>query len=76
MLFSVQSLAGFGAVTAHPLIAIFVFVVSFLAALWLMGIENVESREPPVLRSRIPFIGHLISLFRYHNNYFTILRCV
>jgi len=76
MLFSIQSLSGVGAIAAHPWITTSILIVSLFITLWFMGIEDVEPREPPVVRSKLPFIGHMISLIRYHNNYFTILRYV
>lgn len=33
-----------------------------------------ESREPPVLPSRIPFIGHLIGMMRWQVGYMQMLR--
>lgn len=31
---------------------------------------SVDAREPPVLRPKIPFFGHIISLFREQTNMF------
>ena len=76
MLFSLHSLAGFSVIGSHLWLTIFALGVLSLLALWLMGIEDVESREPPVVRSGIPFIGHMISLLRYQNHYFDMIRCV
>jgi hypothetical protein len=76
MLFSLQSLAGFSAIGTHLWLTIFVLGVLSLFALWLLGFEDVESREPPVVRSRIPLIGHMISLLRYQTHYFDMIRCV
>lgn len=33
-----------------------------------------ENREPPVLASRIPFIGHLIGMLRWQVGYMQMLR--
>jgi hypothetical protein len=76
MLFSLQSLEGFSAIGSHLWLTIFVLGVFSLLALWLMGIEDVESREPPAVRSRIPLIGHMLSLLRHQTYYFDMIKCV
>jgi hypothetical protein len=60
----------------YPILITFSIAVATIVALWLLGIEDVEPQEPPVLRPKIPFIGHMIGLLSHHNNYFTMLRFV
>ena len=36
----------------------------------------VDPREPPLVRSRIPFFGHFIGLLRYGTDYYVQLQCV
>ncbi|KAE8450494.1 hypothetical protein EG329_006224 [Mollisiaceae sp. DMI_Dod_QoI] len=31
---------------------------------------ELDPREPPILKPKIPYIGHIIGLFRYHGAYF------
>lgn len=31
---------------------------------------QLDPREPPILKPRIPYIGHIIGLLRYHTAYF------
>ena len=35
---------------------------------------NLTRQEPPLLKPRIPLIGHIIGLMKYEATYFTILR--
>lgn len=48
------------------------------AALWYIlhyiYIPKQLSTEPPLLPSRIPYIGHIIGLLRYGTRYFEITR--
>jgi hypothetical protein len=76
MPYSAQSLADVLTKTIYPALIAFVFALISLLTLWFWGVEDVDPGEPPVVRSRIPFIGHMIGLLRHHNNYFTTLRCV
>ncbi|KUJ08300.1 cytochrome P450 [Mollisia scopiformis] len=54
------------------LIASVLGLVSF-GVIRLSCVEDVEPGEPPVVYSRIPFIGHMIGLLSQHNNYFTYI---
>ncbi|KAH7395512.1 cytochrome P450 [Cadophora sp. MPI-SDFR-AT-0126] len=45
-----------------------------IAAIWLLPREKLDSREPPLAKSRIPLVGHMINLLWYHNTYFSILH--
>ncbi|KAK4449078.1 cytochrome P450 [Podospora aff. communis PSN243] len=42
--------------------------------LHLLAIPNVEPREPPLVKPRIPLIGHIIGLIRYQAEYHMMLR--
>ncbi|KAH8655085.1 cytochrome P450 [Tricladium varicosporioides] len=74
MSFTARSLAGLLTSSAiYPaLAALIIALISFLT-LRFVGFEDVEPGEPPVVRSRIPFIGHMLGLLNHHNNYFTML---
>jgi len=77
MVFPTQSLAGLlTPIAIYPaLITLVIILVSFLP-LKFLGFEDVEPQEPPVVRSRMPLVGHLIGLLKHHNNYFTMLRYI
>lgn len=31
---------------------------------------DLDPREPPILKPRVPYIGHIIGLFTYHTGYY------
>lgn len=35
---------------------------------------NLAQQEPPLLKPRVPLIGHIIGLMRHEATYFSILR--
>jgi hypothetical protein len=35
-----------------------------------------DPREPPVIPHWLPYIGHVIGMFRHGAKYFTIIKCV
>ena len=37
---------------------------------------TLDPREPPLVRSKVPFIGHILGLITEESNYFTRLACV
>ncbi|PVH68262.1 cytochrome P450, partial [Cadophora sp. DSE1049] len=45
-----------------------------IASLWLLPREKLDPREPPLAKSRIPLLGHMINLLWYQNTYFSILH--
>lgn len=48
--------------------------VIFIIALYLhLRSPGHDPQEPPILRSRLPFFGHIIGLIRHHTHYFRIL---
>ena len=42
---------------------------------WLLHVEY-DSREPPVIHHKIPFIGHVIGMYRYGAKYVDIVKYV
>lgn len=48
------------------------FLSLVLLERWLRA--NPDPREPPVLRPRIPFVGHIIGLLTEGANYYKITR--
>ena len=41
-----------------------------------LSTQRTDPREPPLVKPRIPLIGHLVGLIRYQNEYFTRLGYV
>ena len=75
MLFTMQSFTSL--VKSNAVCSVFVALIVTsisLLVLWLLGFEDVQPKEPPVVRSQIPFIGHMLGLLKHHNNYFTKLK--
>ena len=48
-------------------------VIVYLSLVYLFG-PNYDPREPPVISSLVPFVGHILGLLRYGQRYFEILR--
>ncbi len=42
----------------------------------LHNVEVIDAKEPPLARSRIPIVGHMIGLLLHQSLYFDILRSV
>lgn len=57
-------------------IVIAVGILSGLFLLWRMADVSLDSREPPIVLSKLPFIGHILGMMRYQVGYFEILRSV
>ncbi|TVY26205.1 7-alpha-hydroxycholest-4-en-3-one 12-alpha-hydroxylase [Lachnellula hyalina] len=72
--YSTQSIVSFLTKSSWPAFIAFVVVLTSLLVLRFLGAKDVDPEEPPVVRPRIPFVGHMIGLLRHHNNYFTLLR--
>ena len=65
------------AIMASPvLIAIVVGILSILFFLWRKADASLDTDEPPIALSRVPFIGHIIGLIRYQVEYFEALWSV
>ncbi|PHH86722.1 hypothetical protein CDD83_9832 [Cordyceps sp. RAO-2017] len=47
--------------------------LTFLYYLYRQSIPELDSKEPPLMLPRIPFIGHLIGLVRNQSDYYTNL---
>lgn len=56
-----------------PAAAAFVLAVG-VAAFFNKGKGSCETREPPVLGSKIPLFGHLIGMLRWQVGYMQMLR--
>jgi hypothetical protein len=41
---------------------------------WQFLFNGLDPREPPEVRSRIPFVGHLLGMLWYKAEYVTVLR--
>ncbi|KJZ75729.1 hypothetical protein HIM_04886 [Hirsutella minnesotensis 3608] len=48
-------------------------LISFIIYLYKQSIPEIDSKEPPLMLPRIPFIGHLIGLVRNQSDYYTNL---
>ena len=48
-------------------------VVVYVSLVYLFG-PKYDPREPPVIASLVPFVGHILGLLRYGQRYFEILR--
>ena len=53
-------------------------LVLLISALWLalhfLCTPIHDPREPPLVTSRIPFIGHILGLLRYGTRYYQMTR--
>jgi hypothetical protein len=52
------------------LLAAFFFLVQRMLS------ADVAPQEPPLLKPKIPFIGHIIGLMKHEASYFSILKYV
>lgn len=41
---------------------------------WSMTASDLDPREPPLAKSKIPFIGHLIGMLRYQIKYMEMIK--
>ncbi len=56
------------------LVAIAVGVLSGLLLFRHKADVSLDSQEPPIALSKIPFIGHILGIIRYQIGYFEMLR--
>ena len=49
-------------------------LVTFLVYLYRKSIPEVDSKEPPIMLPRLPFIGHLVGMIRNQAEYYTNLQ--
>lgn len=54
-------------------IAVAIVLALFLLLLRAKPAPHLGCREPPLLKPRVPFVGHIIGLIRHHSNYFILL---
>jgi hypothetical protein len=57
---------------ATIILAIAVPVVVLL--FWVLSGSSIDPREPPEMRPKIPFLGHVIGMLAYHVDYHTMLK--
>ena len=55
-------------------VAILLLVVLVYISLVYLFSPKYDPREPPVISSLIPYVGHILGLLRYGQRYFEILR--
>ena len=48
-------------------------VITYISLVYLFS-PKYDPREPPVIPSLIPYVGHMLGLLRYGQRYFEILR--
>ena len=48
-------------------------VIVYVSLVYLFG-PKYDPREPPVILSLVPFVGHILGILRYGQRYFEILR--
>lgn len=48
-------------------------VIVYISLVYLFS-PKYDPREPPVISSLIPYVGHILGLLRYGQRYFEILR--
>ena len=55
-------------------VGILLLVVIVYVSLVYLFSPKYDPREPPVISSLVPFVGHILGLLRYGQRYFEILR--
>ena len=48
-------------------------VIVYISLVYLFS-PKYDPREPPVISSFVPYVGHILGLLRYGQRYFEILR--
>jgi hypothetical protein len=51
----------------------FIFTILFIAGSRLISVKY-DPREPPLISHPIPFIGHVIGMFRHGAKYFDFIK--
>lgn len=54
-------------------VASLLVVIVYVSLVYLFS-PKYDPREPPVISSLIPYVGHIVGLLRYGQRYFEILR--
>lgn len=62
-------------VTALMLLLLFLTIASLLLCERLINAKH-QAREPPLVRQRIPYVGHVAGLFLHGMKYFEFMRYV
>ena len=55
-------------------VVVLLLVVIVSVSLVYLFSPKYDPREPPVISSSVPYVGHIIGLLRYGQRYFEILR--
>lgn len=66
--------SAFGTLLEGYIPSIILAVAAVLLVCWQRLSVNLDPREPPLLKPKIPYIGHIIGLFKHHTAYFTMLE--
>lgn len=56
---------------------VFLYLAVLVVVLHFLGkviSPKVDQHEPPILKPRLPLIGHILGLMKYEANYFSVLR--
>lgn len=48
--------------------------LSLLVVFMRLSVPNLDPREPPLLKSRVPFIGHTVGLLAHSADYFSKIK--
>jgi hypothetical protein len=48
-------------------------ILAVLSLLYWRSLNGLDPQEPPEIKSKIPFFGHLIGMLRYGLDYFRML---
>jgi len=49
-------------------------LLALIAICWRLLPSSTDPREPPIIKPSIPFIGHIIGIYRHKMEYFEMLR--
>ncbi|KAK0106240.1 hypothetical protein ONS96_003882 [Cadophora gregata f. sp. sojae] len=66
-------LSSWSALSTSTVVAVGLVTV-LIASLWFLPREELDPKEPPLAKSRIPVFGHVMNLLWYQNTYFRILH--
>lgn len=65
-------LSGTGGAVVVPSVLAVVLAVAIMVA--LSRIDELDKKEPPLLKSRIPYCGHLLGMLKWQVGYMQMLR--
>lgn len=49
-------------------------IVFFVAVIHRLLFIDYDPREPPIIKPKIPYIGHILGIIRYGTKYFEIVK--